>query len=247
MINQLHSKLKGSIQVTVCLRVIGYLRQLDLYSESQLRISFLKSRDFYLLSQIDQISTQNAYTYLSKYIDLTRSNLFDIITQYRAIFSDNSLTSSSSSSSDLKQSFSNSNAANSAKNQFVESEILLSWMTNKMANLIEQLENHLPKIHDGSSIFNLLDQSMYLGLSLSRVGLDFRGLLPPIFEKHIFSLFSKAISSSTSQFIDDIKSQKISQFSSKISNPLRLSFLSNLIIIIIIIIIVNKIIKIIIY
>lgn len=88
MIAQLHQKLKGNIQVTACLRVIGFLRQLEIYNESQLRISFLKSRDFWLISQIEQISTQNPYSYLSKYIDLTRSNLFDIITQFRAIFSD---------------------------------------------------------------------------------------------------------------------------------------------------------------
>ena len=171
MINQLHSKLKGNIQVTICLRVIGYLRQLDLYSESQLRISFLKSRDFYLLSQIEQISTQNAYSYLSKYIDITRSNLFDIITQYRAIFSDNTTIDAKSSQQNAPLA-----SGNVSKSQaFIESEILLSWLTNKVSNLIEQLETFLPKIQDGSSIFNILDQSMYLGQSLSRVGLDFRG------------------------------------------------------------------------
>ena len=33
---------------------------------------------------------------------------------------------------------------------------------------------------------------MYCGMSLARVGLDFRGLLPPIFEAAIANVFNKA-------------------------------------------------------
>ena len=32
---------------------------------------------------------------------------------------------------------------------------------------------------------------MYCGMSLARVGLDFRGLLPPVFEACILAMFSK--------------------------------------------------------
>lgn len=43
----------------------------------------------------------------------------------------------------------------------------------------------LSQIRDGSSVALLLDQSMYFGMSLGRVNVDFRGLLPPIFERHV--------------------------------------------------------------
>ena len=34
---------------------------------------------------------------------------------------------------------------------------------------------------------------MYCGMSLGRVGLDFRGLLPPIFEAAVITIFATAI------------------------------------------------------
>jgi hypothetical protein len=43
----------------------------------------------------------------------------------------------------------------------------------------------LRQITEGSSIALLLDQCMYFGMSLGRVDVDFRALLPPIFEKHV--------------------------------------------------------------
>ena len=41
------------------------------------------------------------------------------------------------------------------------------------------------------SLASVLEHCMYCGMSLARVGLDFRGLLPPIFEAAIANVFSK--------------------------------------------------------
>jgi len=42
------------------------------------------------------------------------------------------------------------------------------------------------------SLASVLEHCMYCGMSLARVGLDFRGLLPPIFEAAIANVFNKA-------------------------------------------------------
>ena len=41
------------------------------------------------------------------------------------------------------------------------------------------------------SLASVLEHCMYCGMSLARVGLDFRGLLPPIFEAAIANVFNK--------------------------------------------------------
>lgn len=45
------------------------------------------------------------------------------------------------------------------------------------------LESELPRVADGASLANLLDQAMYAGLTLGRVGADLRPLLVVPFER----------------------------------------------------------------
>ncbi len=80
-------------------------------------------------------------------------------------------------------------------------------------------------VTDGSNMKNILDQSMYLGMSLSRVGGDFRGLLRPIFEKHIFRSVSFTIQTATNTFVETVKSQKIAQTNRSFSSFSRLTSL----------------------
>ncbi|CAA3013007.1 conserved oligomeric Golgi complex subunit 8 [Olea europaea subsp. europaea] len=58
----------------------------------------------------------------------------------------------------------------------------------------------LPKISEGGSLSNILDQCMYCALGLGWVGLDFRSLLPPLFEEAVLNLFSKNMSTDVENF-----------------------------------------------
>jgi hypothetical protein len=49
---------------------------------------------------------------------------------------------------------------------------------------------------------------MYYGASLGRVGLDFRGVLVPIFEKAIYNLFVNNLSSCVTYFTESIRTFK---------------------------------------
>lgn len=184
MQNQLHQLLSGTLSLPECLRLIGFLKRLGLYSDFELRITYLQCRSSYLNSKLSLIPSTNHYQYLSKVIDTTRSQLSEITSQYRAIFDQDD--------ENTILPLSTTNAALSASEDI--GSILQCWLFHQIDLFLRNLESKLPLINDGTSIANLLSQCMYFGLSMGRHGADFRSMLSPLFESAILQLAQNQLS-----------------------------------------------------
>ncbi|XP_003739039.1 conserved oligomeric Golgi complex subunit 8 [Galendromus occidentalis] len=155
MQSQLLSQLRGNIQLPACLKVIGYLRRMELYTQQELKVKFLETRGAWFDSLLAGAEGQDAHTKLSRVMELCRVHLFDIITQYKAIFPPDE------------------NAQDVC--------IFQGWIVGKIEYFLSNLRMCLTEDEE-CRLDVLMSQCMYFGLSFSRVGVDFRPLLVPIFE-----------------------------------------------------------------
>eukprot|EP00039_Didymoeca_costata_P012841 m.186911 g.186911 ORF g.186911 m.186911 type:complete len:592 (-) comp15599_c0_seq6:2142-3917(-) len=165
MLASLLQQLQVDLQLPACLRIIGFLRRLDVFTEMQLRVQFLQARNEWLRRVLDAIPNNDAYSYITKTVEASRVHLFDIITQYKAVFSHMDSTTSEASGA-----------------------LLSSWVVQRVKQFLSVLKVHLPRLTD--RLNSILGQCMHFALSLGRVGLDFRVLLPPLFEKAAYELFA---------------------------------------------------------
>jgi hypothetical protein len=134
--------------------------------------------------------------HLSQILDQTRLHLFEIITQFRAIFvDDDTHTPHTPSLLTTIGAVSNGTGSGAAPDR----GLLYQWVSQRMATVVATLKRALPSI-DGALLANVLEQCMYCGLALARVGLDFRGLLPPLIEARVVDLFRATVSPSAEAF-----------------------------------------------
>lgn len=197
MLHQLLAQLRTDLQLPRCLQVVGYLRRMELFSEAELRLKFLQARDTWLQNLLANIPKEDANHHLSKTIELSRIHLFNIVTQYRAIFSDDDPILPLPKDQNIN-----------------ESAIFYSWITEKVSQFLTTLEQDLNR-GVGSSLDSIIGQCMYFGLSFSRVGADFRGLLAPIFVNTVTKNFEHAVRKASKKFEQDMENFSLP----KIPNP----------------------------
>ncbi|XP_026463462.1 conserved oligomeric Golgi complex subunit 8-like [Ctenocephalides felis] len=187
MLQKLLSSLGTDLTLPKCLQIVGYLRRMEAFTEPELRIRFLQAREEWLTNLLSDIPKDDASHHLSKTIELSRIHLFNIVTQYKAIFND-----------DDQYSFPNNNQVNINK-----SYIFYGWLHKKITQIIYIMEKDLEKAT--SSLDSLIGQCMYFGLSFSRVGADFRSLMAPIILKTIYKKFYISLSQITKKLKDDLE------------------------------------------
>ncbi|KAI6652889.1 Conserved oligomeric Golgi complex subunit 8-like [Oopsacas minuta] len=192
MQSQLLQLLGTNIQLPACLKTIGYLRRMGVFEEGELRIKFLQTRNCWLQQTLSAIPSDDPYTYLGKLIETSRVHLFDIITQYRGIFPNDDpsiVMTSSEYTHESKRSY---------------AHVFYGWITCKVGEFLRALEKMLSS-HYIQRLDSLLSQSMYFGLSFSRIGADFRPMLVNIFHRTLFKTLSGHINSASADLRDSMK------------------------------------------
>lgn len=83
---------------------------------------------------------------------------------------------------------------------YSSNSILSSWSTNQANMLLHELCVLLPSIDDGSSIRQILEQTLFLGNRMGQVGCDIVGLIIPIFKNSVGNKVVSEWTASLSQF-----------------------------------------------
>lgn len=201
MVGQVVGSLRGDLPLPKCLQLVGLLRSMDAFTEAELRIKFLQARDSWLQGLLNSIPKDDINFHLTKTIEYSRIHLFNIITQYRAMFNDDdSITTN----------------RDPAIN---EPAIFYHWIEEKISQFLRTLEQDLPGV---TSIDSILGQCTYFGLSFGRVGVDFTSRMSTIFVKTIAFKYQRSISSTTRRFEKDMESftliNKVHKSDDKISD-----------------------------
>jgi len=161
MLQQLLAQLRAPVQLPQCLKVISYVRRLDVFGEVELRLKFLQARETWLDSVIGGIGREEGSgVHLTRTMEVMRVHLFDIVTQYRAIFTD-------------EQEAIGDGAGQGSRLLFT------SWLSRKVSQFLKVVKEDLAS--GAPMTESLLGQAMYFGLSFARVGFDFRPLIAPLF------------------------------------------------------------------
>lgn len=192
MLIQLISHLRQPIKLAAAMNVIGCLRRMDVFaSERELRMVFLRCRHSCMQQRLEKIkkpindtatgttgatvattistnTSQESFDYLKRYVDVMREQMFEMATHYMSIFSSK------------------------------ETDTLLpDYMTQLVMQIQQTLKDHLASIDDTSALASLLTQLQYCGMSLGRVGLDFRSLFVKSFEQAVLPLIVRTMDQAT--------------------------------------------------
>jgi len=113
-------------------------------------------------------------------------HMFDIVMQYRAIFSGDGGAGGA--------------AVAGGGGGFSGAGILSDWAAVAVGRYMGVVRARLAEISEGAQLASVLEHCMYCGMSLSRVGCDFRGLLVPFFEVRAAEIFLQGVAEALSSF-----------------------------------------------
>ena len=184
MLSQLLQRLRGPVTLPECLRAVGYLRRLGAFSEPELRLAFLRCRHAWLASCLaEQAAAPAAPAEAAKRLtDVHRVHLFDAVMQYRAIFADDTA------------------AADAGAGAARDGGLLAAWAAGRVGGYLGALGAALGRVGEGAQLASVLEHAQYCGASLGRCGLDFRPLLPPMFERAVAALAARGFAAAADAF-----------------------------------------------
>ncbi|EWM28550.1 Dor1-like protein [Nannochloropsis gaditana] len=160
--------------------------------EKELQTEFLDARDAWLQSELEQgrSGASGARGHgvgvadLMAMIEANRTHWFEITTQFRAIFLDDGLEASGSSSSTHSSSTSLLRGQDGAGG----SKVLSAWLLRRLALFLGELEDKLAHVTEGAVLADVMEQCLFFAASMGRIGGDFRASLGPVFSQAILAM-----------------------------------------------------------
>lgn len=174
MLAQLLALLREPIKLPALVKTVGYLRRLHIIDEEELGLAFLISRLSNFRTQLAGLERDRAdpVRYVRKYVDLFREHVFDIISQFTAIFLEGRSTDAAASQ-------------------------LASFVGQCVDDLVALVAAYVPLMNDAASLSSILVQLGYCSLAFARVGLDFSALVTDPFSDAVQLAFSQTIEDAT--------------------------------------------------
>lgn len=184
----------------------------------------LQSRDSWLESLMAGIPATPAVLHLTKFIDICRVNLFDTVTQYRAIFPSAGIQLSSAGRHGLYDNRSHAVTADACRDggnhrdaeedddadegaDFSDCKILTSWLLLRMDACLEIITKDLISCIETEPFFpidSIIDSCFYFGLSLTRIGADIRPRLLLIFNNIFHRRFRRVLGRASKTFLESL-------------------------------------------
>ncbi|KFH73334.1 hypothetical protein MVEG_00550 [Podila verticillata NRRL 6337] len=211
----------GSLSMSSSFGVASFSGAHGPEDETPLRMLFLKSRGLYMNLQLVKVILHkgDSFSYLKKYIDVTRECLFDIMTYYKSIFgtSGDSYYAGASSVSDDGGSggsslsktrrdtgISGQDFRQTKQHGWTTDNLLADFVTYRTQILLSVLHTHIPQINDTQALSSILTQLMYLGANMGKIGFDLRYLVTSLFEEAVIRVVGGAFQRGAIEFLDSL-------------------------------------------
>lgn len=206
MVSQITKELSGNIQLPVCLKMVQYLRDLDKFTEDQLRIHFLNCRNSWFQSELNKelsMHQNHSLNQILLFTELFRINIFDIVIQYQAIFSeiDDSTLLLPIQHEDEK-----------VLENSVQSKIINSWLLIKIEQYLLLLKTNLEvcvSLKSNLNVEQIIENCFYFGLSMKKIGADFRPQLTILFNEFLKQRFIALIEKANARFTSSLSKSLI--------------------------------------
>ncbi|KAH9017017.1 Dor1-like family-domain-containing protein [Lactarius hengduanensis] len=187
---QLLATLRAQGKLPTLFRAVSFLRRMRVLPERALALAFLTGRLEALNTALTNaegerrgLDAPDAWArYMKKYIDTWREGVHDLVTQYAAIFLERPPADLSREDLDVLRT------------------LLPACASQLLSRLLDALRTALPRLSDAPTLTALLTQLTYCSTSFARLGLDFRTLLPPLFEDAVLVRVSGEFSKAAVEF-----------------------------------------------
>jgi hypothetical protein len=180
MTTQLFNGLRGNVKLPAVFKSINFLRRLQVLEEDELALAFLSFRLEFLEGHLNYILTdlEDPSKCLKRYIDAWREGINDIVMQFESLF--------------LKE----------CSNERVGTvrEMLAALLNRLLEGLFKVLDSKLHLVNEPNSLTSLMTQLSFCSVSFSKIGMDFRPLIVPLYEKAVLDLINEALSKTSHEF-----------------------------------------------